>query len=120
MFSMIREFIILPNFDRQWKELGLDDEDLRELENQILQKPDSAPVIQGTGGIRKIRIGLKGRGKRGGGRVLYIDLMIHSVIFLLAVYAKNEKEDLSPDERRQLKSLVETLKKEMNSRFYSQ
>jgi hypothetical protein len=109
---MEREFIILPTFDRKWKELGLDDEDLRNLENEILQNPDKHPVIQGTGGIRKIRISLPGRGKRSGGRALYIDFVVHKTIFFLAVYAKNQKEDLSPEEKKTLKSLVELLKEQ--------
>lgn len=110
---MEREFIILPTFDRRWAELGLNDDDLRELENAVLQSPHLAPVIPGTGGIRKIRIRIPGRGKRGGGRVLYIDFVVQKVVFFLSVYAKNQKDDLSPDEKRYLKSLVDILEEQL-------
>jgi hypothetical protein len=110
---MEREFIILPTFESKWKDLGLTDEDLRELENQILENPDGPPVIPGTGGIRKIRIKLPGRGKRGGGRVIYIDFVIQKQIFFLTAYAKNEKENLSPSEKKALKSLVDLLKEQL-------
>lgn len=110
---MDREFIILPTFEKKWKHLGLTDEDLRILENEILKNPEAPPIIQGTGGIRKIRIRLPGRGKRGGGRVLYIDFVTYSKVFFLSVYAKNKQEDLSPEEKKELKSLVELLKEQL-------
>ncbi len=56
-------------------------------------------LIQGTGGLRKMRIGLSGRGKRGGGRVVY---WFHSEgypVVLLAMFAKNEASDLTAKER---------------------
>ena len=60
---MKRTFIEVPLFTKKWKELGLTDEDLRDLQNILLQNPKSGDVIQGTGGLRKIRIPMKGRGK---------------------------------------------------------
>ena len=67
---MKRTFIEVPLFTKKWKELGLTDEDLRDLQNILLQNPKSGDVIQGTGGLRKIRIPMKGRGKSGGSRVI--------------------------------------------------
>lgn len=58
---MKRTFIEVPLFTKKWKELGLTDEDLRDLQNILLQNPKSGDVIQGTGGLRKIRIPMKGR-----------------------------------------------------------
>ena len=69
---MKRTFIEVPLFTKKWKELGLTDEDLRDLQNILLQNPKSGDVIQGTGGLRKIRIPMKGRGKSGGSRVIYV------------------------------------------------
>lgn len=107
---MEREFIILPTFETKWKDLGLTDEDLRELENQIMGNLEGSPVIPGTGGIRKMRIRLPGRGKRGGGRALYIDFVVQKQIFFLTVFAKNENENLTSSEKKNLKTLVEVLK----------
>lgn len=77
---MKRTFIEVPLFTKKWKELGLTDEDLRDLQNILLQNPKSGDVIQGTGGLRKIRIPMKGRGKSGGSRVIYVDIEIKEVI----------------------------------------
>ena len=60
---MERTFIILPEFDKNWKAMGLSDEDLRRLENEILQNPAVGAVMQGTGGLRKMRFALDNRGK---------------------------------------------------------
>ena len=113
MLSMEREFIILPHFEAKWKDMGLTDADLQVLENTIMENPDIPPVIPGTGGIRKIRIKLQGRGKRGGGRVLYIDFVVQKQIYFLTAYAKNQKKDLTHDEKKSLKSLVDLLKEQL-------
>ena len=70
---MIREFVHLHHFEKSCKALGLSDEELRSLENMILENPDSGELIQGTGGLRKTRAGIDNRGKSGGIRVLYVD-----------------------------------------------
>lgn len=61
-------FIEVPMFTKKWKELGLTDENLRELQNILLENPKAGNAIQGTGGLRKIRIPLDQHGKRGGDR----------------------------------------------------
>ena len=60
---MQRTFIILPEFDKNWKSMGLSDEDLRRLENLILQDPEAGALMQGTGGLRKLRFAFENRGK---------------------------------------------------------
>lgn len=62
---MQRTFIILPEFDKNWKSMGLSDEDLRRLENLILQDPEAGALMQGTGGLRKLRFAFENRGKSG-------------------------------------------------------
>lgn len=109
---MRRTFIEVPTFTKRWKELGLTDNNLRELELLLLQDPKMGDVIQGTGGLRKIRIPLASHGKRGGGRVIYIDIEVKETIYLINAYAKNEQEDLTPDEKKALKILVQLLKGE--------
>ena len=63
----------------------------------MLQNPQIGDVIEGTGGARKMRITLEGRGKRGGGRVIYLDVFEKESLFLLFAYPKNVQEDLTPD-----------------------
>ena len=109
---MKRTFIEVPLFTKKWKELGLTDEDLRDLQNILLQNPKSGDVIQGTGGLRKIRIPMKGRGKSGGSRGIYVDIEIKEVIYFINVYTKNEKDDLTEDEKKAFKAVVKMLKEE--------
>lgn len=109
---MKRTFIEVPMFTKKWKELGLSDEILRELQNILLENPKSGDVIQGTGGLRKIRIPLDNAGKRGGGRALYVDVELKETIYFINVYTKNEKEDLTEDEKKAFKAVIKILKGE--------
>ena len=107
---MKRTFIEVPSFTKKWYELGLTDDDLRELQNILLGNPKIGDAIQGTGGLRKIRIPLDHRGKRGGGRVIYVDIELKETIYFINVYAKNEKDDLTEDEKKALKTVVKFLR----------
>lgn len=109
---MIRTFIEVPAFTEKWRNLGLTDDDLKTLEEILLKNPKMGEAIQGTGGIRKIRIPMHDTGKRGGARVIYVDVEVKECIYLLNVYAKNEKTDLTEKEKRVLKKLVAVLKEE--------
>jgi hypothetical protein len=73
----------------------LDDDERAELVEYLAYNPAAGTVIPGTGGIRKLRWGLEGRGKRGGARVIYFFHNLEMPLFLLTAYAKNEREDLS-------------------------
>ena len=75
----------------------------------VASDPDCGEVMQGTGGVRKVRVGRGGRGKSGGGRVIYIHHDADHPIFLLAAFAKNEKANLSKAERNQLAKFVKSL-----------
>ena len=88
------------------------DEDLRRLENVLLEDPKSGKTIAGTGGLRKIRIPLEDTGKRGGGRVLYVDVEVKETIYFINVYTKNEKDDLTEDEKKAIKAVIKILKEE--------
>lgn len=109
---MERTFKEVPSFTKKWHELGLTDDDLATLEGVLLKDPKAGSAIQGTGGIRKIRIPMDNIGKRGGGRVIYIDIEVKECIYLLNVYAKTEKIDLTEKEKSLLKKLVNILKEE--------
>lgn len=107
---MTREFIITKEFDRTWKELGLNDDDLRELEMYLCKYPDCGNTLEGTGGIKKFRWALEGRGKSGGARIIYLDIVFAKHIYLLTAFLKNEKANLSKAERNQMKTIVTAIK----------
>lgn len=109
---MKRTFIEVPMFTKKWKALGLTDENLRDLENVLLENPKAGDTIQGTGGLRKIRIPLSNTGKRGGGRVIYVDVEFKEIIYFINVYSKNEKDDLTEEEKKAFKAVVNILKEE--------
>jgi mRNA-degrading endonuclease RelE of RelBE toxin-antitoxin system len=73
----------------------------------LCEFPDAGDLIKGSGGLRKIRQAAKGKGTRGGWRVIYYFAVVRETIYLLDIYLKNEKEDLSPDEIKDLRSIVE-------------
>ncbi|MFT4628870.1 MAG: hypothetical protein ACI8PZ_007566 [Myxococcota bacterium] len=75
----------------------------------IASNPTAGVLIQGTGGIRKLRFGLQGRGKSGGVRVIYFLHDQAMPIYLLALFAKNEKADLTMTERLALRQLTTRL-----------
>lgn len=112
---MTREFIILPEFEKQWKHLNLTDDDLKRLQSMLILNPQEGDVVQVTGGIRKIRFAFENRGKSGSVRVIYIDFLIYEKIYLLTAYPKNEKSNLSQAERNQMKTLVEKLSQSLES-----
>lgn len=115
---MEREFIIFSSFERTWSACGLDDENLRKLENLLCRRPDAGPVIPGTGGIRKLRwtIPINGIGKRGGIRIIYIDYTLDEQIYLLAAYPKNVQEDLNDEQKRILKAKVAAIEEDLKRR----
>ena len=69
-------------------------------------------IIPGTGGLRKFRCGAKQRGKRGGARVIYFYGGDHMPIFLIGIYSKSEREDLSPDDKKAMRALGKVLQEE--------
>lgn len=111
---MTRTFIETPIFTAKWRELGLSDDDLKNLQKVLLDNPKLGNTISHTGGLRKIRIPLanKSKGKRGGARVIYIDIDVKETIYFINVYSKDEKEDLTPDEKKALKAVVKILEEE--------
>jgi hypothetical protein len=76
----------------------------------IAQNPEAGDVIPETGGVRKIRWARAGAGKRGGVRVIYFYHGVNRPLYLLMVYAKARRDDLTPDERRAARKLAVVLK----------
>ena len=107
---MTRTFIEVPLFTKRWSEIGLSTDDLRQLQIMLLKDPESGPVIEGTGGIRKVRFPLENRGKSGSVRVCYTDFAEYEVIYLITAFTKKEQENLSDDEKKVLRKLVKSLR----------
>ena len=113
---MTRVFVELPSFRNTWRSLGLTDGDLRRLQEELLTNPQLGNVIQGTGGVRKMRFALENRGKSGSMRIIYVDFVIHEKLYLLTAYPKSEKDNLTKAERNELKKLVALLEAELDRR----
>ena len=93
-------------FTRQVDTL-LSDEVYRKLQAALVGKPTLGSLIRGSGGLRKVRWGLPGMGKRGGVRVIYYWAVNEEQLFMLLVYPKSERDDLTPTQLRILRKLVE-------------
>ncbi len=85
----------------------MDDERYSALQTYLARHPDTGKVIPGSGGIRKIRWAGSGRGKRGGLRIIYYWWIAKDRISMLLVYPKNEQDDLSADQVKQLRKALE-------------
>lgn len=92
------------------------DAEREELADFIAANPHHGRVIPGTGGVRKIRWRARGSGKRGGARVIYYFRDLNMPVFLLAVYAKGEKIDLTATEKAAMRELVDHLVREHQAR----
>ncbi len=99
-------FIETPLFTKRLSEL-LDDDSYAAFQRLLADRPEMGDIIEGTGGIRKVRVASSGRGKRGGSRVIYYHFTAAAQIALLMIYPKNEKDDLTDDERKALRLIVE-------------
>lgn len=111
--EIIREFIHGKKFDEQWKAIGLDDDDLKELQGILLENPKIGAVMRGTGRLRKMRFNYGNRGKSHCARICYVDFEFQGKIFLIMVFAKNEMENLSKAERNNIKQFIERLENSM-------
>jgi len=79
-------------------------------EAAIVARPDAWPTIPGTGGARKARVAVPGRGKRGGARVIYFVHVPGAALYLLDIYAKGEKDDLTNAEKHAIRDRIKILK----------
>jgi len=98
-------FIETPLFTQLVQEL-LPDENYRLLQQALVFRPEAGDIIQGGGGLRKIRWSAPGRGKRGGVRIIYYWDVPADVIYLLLPYPKNKQEDLTPVQLKTLRNLI--------------
>ncbi len=93
-------------FTRQARDL-LSDEEYRELQVALANRPHAGSVIPGSGGLRKVRWATGGKGKRGGVRVIYYWAVTSDQLLMLLIYSKSERDDLTRDQLKTLKKIVE-------------
>ena len=99
-------FIEAPIFSRLVYNY-LDEGELAALQWALTLRPDAGSVIQKSGGLRKLRWSVKGRGKRGGARIIYYWRKSEDEIWLLTIYAKNEAQDIPPAVLKALRKEIE-------------
>ena len=93
-------------FTRQVRQ-ALTDDAYRYLQLELVENPDAGVLIQGSGGLRKLRWPFAGRGKRGGLRIIYYWAVARDQLLMLFLYRKTEREDLAPEQLRRLKAVIE-------------
>ena len=121
LLLVYREFIETDEFHKTWKSLELSDKELIELQNMIMENPDCGTLIQGTGGLRKMRYSIHAnKGKSGGIRVCYVDFKGAEKTILVTAFSKNVKESLSAKEKRVIKKLIEQLKQYYGGNNYEE
>lgn len=107
----------MPEFEKQWKRLGFSDLDLKDLEAFLCENPDSGDLIQGSGGLRKLRWAIPGhKGKSGGSRVLYVDFASFEKIYMITCFTKNMQVNLTDVQIKAIKSLIDQIKEELRGR----
>src|SRR5262249_18453614 len=113
--SRLLRFVQFPPFLRDWQRLGLGDEALRALEQELIGSPDKAPVIAHPGGVRKLRFTPpgSGRGQRGAYRVCYAYFPAQGTVALFVAFAKNEQSDLSQAEARSIAKALKAFEAEL-------
>ena len=99
--------IVETSFFTRRVQVLLDDEAYRRLQTALVLRPDAGNLIPGGGGLRKIRWSAKGRGKRGGVRVIYYWAAKQDRILMLMMYAKNEQDNLTDDQIKILRRIIE-------------
>lgn len=104
------EIVRLPSFERS-AEGVIREEEVRTLEQALIGDPRAGDVLPGTGGVRKIRLARPGGGKRGGARVAYLYVEVKERIYLLLAFAKNEQANLTAQQKKRVRELVEQIKK---------
>lgn len=99
-------------FLREAEALGLSEDDVAAIIVAIAEDPTQGAVMAGTGGVRKVRFAAKGKGKSGGVRTVHYYGGDEMPVFLIAIYGKSDKANLTKAERNTVKALTETLEQE--------
>jgi mRNA-degrading endonuclease RelE of RelBE toxin-antitoxin system len=102
-------FVESPTFTKQITSL-ISDAEYAEFQQVLAANPAAGDVIPGLDGLRKVRMAAKGKGKRGGARVIYLLMIEPGIVYLFYVYTKGEMTDLTPDQKKRLRQSVEEIK----------
>jgi hypothetical protein len=110
------DFVELGGFTDDWHRLRLNDDDLNVLQMTIMSNPGRAPVMKGTGGLRKLRFAPPRwrAGKSGAIRVCYVLFQEFSFVLLVTAFAKKHKDDLLPKDRKAIRKLIARIKQELS------
>lgn len=103
------EFIETPLFTKILPRY-LDDDDYAKLQDALNAQPEAGDLVPGSGGVRKMRWGVRGRGKRGGLRVIYYFRTARGQIWMLTLYAKNVRESIPAHVLKELKETIDDAK----------
>lgn len=111
-------FVELPNFSARWDGFGLTDGDMNCLQALIMVNPKGPPVIEGTGGLRKMRCGRNNKGSSSGFRVCYVYFEDFATVLMVLIYAKNEQDDSPAKSKRAISRLIKDIQEELERRPY--
>jgi hypothetical protein len=106
----------LQSFRRAADDLGMTEEEVHKLVNQLSANPTAGVEMAGTGGCRKLRVAGRGRGKSGGYRTITFYSGIELPVFLITVFSKGEKANLTKDERNKLSVISSAIAAEYRKR----
>jgi len=98
-------FIETPDFIKKIDKIASEDE-FHQLQDELISNPLRGKIVKGTGGARKIRMKVKGRGKSGGARTIYYFLDLRGEVWFLDAYLKKEKNELTESEKKKLYSFI--------------
>jgi hypothetical protein len=91
----------------------LNDDGYKELQEFLIKNPKAGKVIKNTGGLRKLRWAIEGKGKRGGIRTLYYYADMHSIFFMIYAYPKNVADNITKQQSKMFKTLIDNIKMEL-------
>ena len=105
------EFVYLELFERTARGL-VTAEEMRAVEEELLENPEKGSLLGETGGVRKIRAAIRGAGKRGGARIVYLYVRVRSKVYFILAFPKNVQANLTDPQKRAIRALVARLKEE--------
>ncbi|MFS1704196.1 type II toxin-antitoxin system RelE/ParE family toxin [Alteromonas sp. AMM-1] len=108
----MKSVFIESSIFEKFRDNYISEEEFRLFQADLMANPKQGDVIQGTGGLRKIRVAGKDKGKRGGSRVIYYYFDEKRRFYLLTIYGKNEMSDLNAEQKKQLKAFMEAWRNE--------
>jgi hypothetical protein len=103
------EVVRTSTFMKSLKKLGATEADIEKLESELVRNPEAGDVIPGLSGARKIRFSMGGKGKRGGGRAIYVVVWRRDTAYLVLAYSKTVQEELSRSQRTMIAAVIKEI-----------